>query len=172
MNLVLSIVTFYAFQTNLSWSAFAFVQVPSAFRGKGDQTSLTSDQTVLNSFSYQNGDLSRGADYSYQASSMTSSSPNAPPVTDEMGIPVPSLKTTDEIWPSLSIVHVQGSSLRTCAFDESVERMQVLLRTEGRPLNANVELWQGPDNAPQRIQVYLEDGSLRPFRTVIEYTIL
>ena len=65
-------------------------------------------------------------------------------------------------------VTVQGDTLRTCSFDEAVERVQVFLKTEGRPLTANVELWQGPDNTPQKVQVYLEDGDLRPFSAVYE----
>lgn len=75
---------------------------------------------------------------------------------------------TDELWDVITPVIVQGGSLRTCSFDESVDRIQVLLKTEGRPLNANVDLWQGPDNTPQKMAVYLEDGNLRPFRCVIE----
>jgi hypothetical protein len=76
--------------------------------------------------------------------------------------------STEEMWETLAPVTVQGGSLRTCSFDEDVERVEVFLKTEGRPLNANVELWQGPDNAPQKMSVYLEDGSLRPFRATVE----
>lgn len=150
------------FYISCSANAFVHIHEPAAFRGKVDRT-------VLNSFSYQNGDLSRQAnpmaEYYAPSSAGPSSPPDAPQPIEAAG---PSLKNTNEIWPYLNIVHVQGGSLRTCAFDEGIERMQVILRTEGRPLNANVELWQGPDNAPQRMQVYLEDGSLRPFRAVIE----
>jgi len=78
------------------------------------------------------------------------------------------LKSAKEIWDSASPVTIQGSSLRTCSFEQNVERVQVLLKTEGRPLNANVELWQGPDNTPQKINVYIEDADYRPFRAVIE----
>lgn len=74
-----------------------------------------------------------------------------------------------DIWDTLSPVTVQGGSLRTCSFaSPSVERVQVLLKTEGRPLNANVELWQGPDNTPQTMEIFIEDGSVRPFSAVIE----
>ena len=45
--------------------------------------------------------------------------------------------------------------------------VQVLLRTEGRPLNANVDLWHGPDNTPFKLSVYVEDGNERPFSAII-----
>lgn len=67
-----------------------------------------------------------------------------------------------------SMVTVQGGALRTWSFkNHYVEKIQVILRTDGRPLNANVELWQGPDNCPHRMQVYVEDGSIRDFNAII-----
>lgn len=77
-------------------------------------------------------------------------------------------KPTNEIFEGLTPVTVQGATLRTCSFNVDVERVSVYLKTEGRPLNANVELWQGPDNTPQKMSVYLEDGNVRPFRCVVE----
>lgn len=76
--------------------------------------------------------------------------------------------TQDIISDAMNTVVVQGGALRTCSFNEDVGRVTVYLKTEGRPLNANVDLWQGPDNAPQKMSVYLEDGSIRPFRATIE----
>lgn len=69
----------------------------------------------------------------------------------------------------LDSVKVQGGSLKTWSFSSpSIERVQVMLDTEGRPLNADVDLWQGPNNSPCKISVYLEDGNERPFDCVIE----
>jgi len=82
--------------------------------------------------------------------------------------PVKDMLSKDVLWEKANAVIIQGSSLRTCSFDESVARVQVLLRSEGRPLNSNVELWQGPDNCPQKVNVYLEDGGMRQFRAIIE----
>merc|ERR1719253_1942273 len=64
---------------------------------------------------------------------------------------------------------VQGGSLRTWS-DRSplVEAVQVFLSSEGRPLDADIELWNGPDNTPTKMRVYSENGGMRPFSAVLE----
>ncbi|GKY95784.1 hypothetical protein MPSEU_000539100 [Mayamaea pseudoterrestris] len=76
-------------------------------------------------------------------------------------------KLSKDIWRSVSPTVVQGNSLRTFQ-TTSADRVQVLLKTEGRPLNSRVELWQGPDYLPFKLGIYLEDGSLSPFNGVVE----
>jgi hypothetical protein len=85
------------------------------------------------------------------------------------GPPTPDMHFAKNIWDTSSPSTVQGGSLRTWSFsDPSVERVQVLMKTVGRPLSANVELWQGPNNSPLKMRIYIEDGALRPFSAVIE----
>ena len=67
-----------------------------------------------------------------------------------------------------SSILVQGGSLRTWSYRSPlVEQVQVVLSTDGRPLDADLELWHGPDNTPCKMRVYVENGQLRPFSAVI-----
>jgi hypothetical protein len=86
----------------------------------------------------------------------------------------PAVKTADarvvkRIWDSPSQIILAGGSLRTWS-DKSgkAERVQVIMKTEGRPLSANVELWNGPDSTPLKLTIFSEDGCVRPFSAVVE----
>jgi len=78
------------------------------------------------------------------------------------------VRPTKQMFDEIDLITVQGGSLKTCSFNENVDRVSIFMKTEGRPLNANVDLWQGPDNTPQQMAVYLEDGAKRPFRAIVE----
>lgn len=77
-------------------------------------------------------------------------------------------KKTDSSKRETDVI-VQGDSLRTWSYTSPlVEQAQVVLSSEGRPLEADIEVWQGPDNTPCKMRVYTENGLLRPFSAVIE----
>lgn len=74
-----------------------------------------------------------------------------------------------DIWNLSPPVRVEGNSLRTWDFDtDAAERVQVSIRSAGRPIDTSVELWHTPSFVPTRGKVYCEDGSTHPFHTVIE----
>lgn len=72
-----------------------------------------------------------------------------------------------DIWETDAPALVQGGSLKTWNLNsERIEAVQVLCKTNGRPLKADIELWQG-ENSPQKISVYTEDGEKRPFSAFV-----
>ena len=74
-------------------------------------------------------------------------------------------KNADYGYPIL----IQGGSLRTWSYKSpNIERVQVVLSTNGRPMDSDIELWNGPDNTPFKLRVYNENGAVRPFSAVIE----
>jgi len=73
------------------------------------------------------------------------------------------------VWGRATSALVQGGSLKTWSFtSNTLERLQVVMRSDGRPVDAEVELWHGPDNTPIKMRVYLEDGNLRQFSALME----
>tara|TARA_Y100000748_G_scaffold11372_1_gene9530 strand:+ start:3852 stop:4766 length:915 start_codon:yes stop_codon:yes gene_type:complete len=89
----------------------------------------------------------------------------------EIGLKTSTVET-QKITPATQEIEapilVQGGSLRTWSYRSPlVEQVQVVLSSEGRPLDADLELWHGPDNTPCKLRVYVEDGHIRPFNAVI-----
>lgn len=75
-----------------------------------------------------------------------------------------SLATTD------SLKSVQGGKcLKTWnIMNDEIDRVSVMLNNEGVPLSATVEVWQGPESTPMRLQVASDDGLTYPFSAVLE----
>lgn len=63
---------------------------------------------------------------------------------------------------------IDGGAIRTFPFEYGFEAVQVWLESHGNPMNARIELWQGPSNEKQVIEIYSEDGFERPFSMVID----
>ncbi len=66
-------------------------------------------------------------------------------------------------------VLIQGGSLRTWSYrSPATQQVQAVISSEGRPIDADIEVWNGPDNTPLKMRVYVENGKLRPFSCVID----
>jgi len=56
--------------------------------------------------------------------------------------------------------YVDGNALRSFDIDESTEQVEVVLKTDGKQLNARVELLNAPNNPKQTYEVFTNNGQL------------
>jgi hypothetical protein len=66
------------------------------------------------------------------------------------------------------VENIDGGALRTFTVDAAVDCVRVHIRSEGGPVNALVEVWQGPGQSMQVAEVYADDGLDKPFTTMIQ----
>jgi len=55
---------------------------------------------------------------------------------------------------------VDGGALRSYPIDSSAEQVEVVLKTEGKQLNARIELLNAPNNPKQTYEVFTNNGEL------------
>lgn len=84
-------------------------------------------------------------------------------------------RTWEDIWDTLTPVRVQGGALKTWSFSaDRLDRVFLHLESdtegppEGNPMTVSVDLNQGPDNTPQKLEIISGKGKLRPLKLVIE----
>ena len=63
---------------------------------------------------------------------------------------------------------IYGNSVFTKPFPPKVQSVAVSLKSNGRPINARVELLQGPNNIKQDIEIFLENGLERPAHLILD----
>merc|ERR1719164_261893 len=73
------------------------------------------------------------------------------------------------ITPDGSLMQrVEGKTRKTWKFNNlAKDRVQVAVTSEGRPVNADIQLWLGPDWTPFSMKAYSEDGKARPIQTLV-----
>lgn len=62
---------------------------------------------------------------------------------------------------------IDGGALRTFGFDQSVDQVYLEISSDGLPVNARIELWQGPSNTKAIGKIYTDHGLRRPWSALI-----
>ena len=64
---------------------------------------------------------------------------------------------------------INGGTLKSWTYHSSnVNKLDVVIGTEGRPFDADIQVWNGPDNAPARLRVYSQNGKIHKLRTIVQ----
>jgi len=62
---------------------------------------------------------------------------------------------------------IDGGALKTFGFDHEVQQVYIEISSDGLPVNARVELWQGPSNTKAIANIYTDHGLRRPWSALI-----
>jgi len=73
-----------------------------------------------------------------------------------------------ELLERKELRNVQGQQIISYAFEEDVQSVEVLLKTDGRNLKGRIEILEGPNNIKQVMEYYSSNGYKRPFYAVIQ----
>ena len=73
-----------------------------------------------------------------------------------------------ESAPQESGGRLQGGSRHTYHSPYDRDASHVFLESDGRPIDVEFEVWDGPNNTPTRMRVYSEDGRMRPVNAMVE----
>ena len=65
-------------------------------------------------------------------------------------------------------IYVEGGSVKTQPIPAEVDQVQVLLVTEGKTLDAHIELLNGPNNAKVQYKIFTNNGELNSLFVVFE----
>ena len=94
-----------------------------------------------------------------------------PPVPSS-GPPPPAAFDRDFFYPQENLpfeVIQGGGTVKTYKMPPHAERCQYVLKTNGRPLKATVQLWLGPIRQTHQMIIDVQNGQLTPFQATLKF---
>mmetsp|Transcript_8626 Transcript_8626/g.18557 ORF Transcript_8626/g.18557 Transcript_8626/m.18557 type:complete len:428 (-) Transcript_8626:232-1515(-) len=82
----------------------------------------------------------------------------------------PSMEPRRSWWESSPSYdgRIQGGSRHTYSAPSDRDASHTFIETDGRPLDVEMELWDGPNNTPTKVKMYSEDGRMRPMNILTD----
>mmetsp|Transcript_11958 Transcript_11958/g.33115 ORF Transcript_11958/g.33115 Transcript_11958/m.33115 type:complete len:293 (+) Transcript_11958:202-1080(+) len=73
------------------------------------------------------------------------------------------------VEPTMNRIEGGGGTIRTYQVPPGVERLQYVIRSDGRPLKARVELWIGPIRRIHYCELDMMNGAKTPYRATLKF---
>mmetsp|Transcript_32027 Transcript_32027/g.37342 ORF Transcript_32027/g.37342 Transcript_32027/m.37342 type:complete len:272 (+) Transcript_32027:120-935(+) len=90
------------------------------------------------------------------------------PLTAAVSYAISPLADARKTLPQEGSRYIEGGAVYSHSFDPEVDQVQCLLKTDGRMLNAKIELLNGPNNVKQTLEVFTNNGELNSLFVVFE----
>lgn len=74
----------------------------------------------------------------------------------------------DKVAEEVEGKYMEGGSVHHLSFAPEIDQLQVLLKTEGKQLNAKVELLNGPNNVKQEFEIFTNNGELNSLFVIFD----